>query len=1699
MIPDLSPGGSARPCASRLGSRRRWLTAVLCCTAVSLSSAQVRISEFLASNDTGLADASGARPDWIELENVTGAAVSLDGWFLTDSAAQLTKWRVPAVTLPAFGRLVVFASGKNLADPAGELHTNFSLNDAGEYLALVRPDGATVAQAFAPTYPRQRPDVAYGIGRVVTEDVLVTPASAARWTGATAAVPTDWMAPAFDDTAWTSGFASIGYQSAPSLASTDPQAYWPLDGNGTDATANGRNLSFNGGGFAAAVPAAIGTGQSAAFESAEQDYAALDLDVSETAYTSSFWFRTTSSGAGLMTVVDADLGGGGHDRHVFLAGGNIRARTWNDETISSTGKAYANGQWHHVAHVFGGSVGGQKLFVDGVQVASGGKTFSDFNWQRRVNLGFSNDAASPFLNGSLDDVAIWAEALSPAAIQALAQGASPMALSGYSRFFDTNAFALRNVTPSALVRVPFSLPATAYERLELRVRYDDGFVLWLNGTEVARRNAPTSDAWDAVAPTDRPAGAAARQETIDLSAYIALLQPGANVFAVRAVNDSIAGTDFLFEPELVAQDVSEETQRYLTTPTPGAPNLGGVLDFVSEPQFDQPHGFHTAPVAVGITAPTAGSSLVYTTNGSAPSLTNGTVVAPADAASTAQTTLNLTATTVVRAAAFRSGYQPSAVTTASYIFLNQVRNQPALPAGYPSSWSGGTAADYGINSSIVNSTLPGYGFEDALLSLPVVSLAGAHADLWDASTGIYYDTGKRGMAGERRLSLEIIPSSQATGPDLQVECGVRTHGNSSRSHGFTPKHPLRLNFRREYGASKLRARVFPESSVEEWDHLLLRAASTDSWPVVDGPPRWINDKATYLRDQYMRDSMRDLGNAAGHGIYVHLFLNGLYWGVYNLAERPIDDWCSSYLGGPKDEWDVIKDFAELESGEMTAWNAMMSLAGTTPSETLYWRIQGLNPDGTPNAAYPVYLHMRSFIDYMILHIAGGAEDWPDHNYWAARRRGPESDGFHFLPWDQEISNDDTVRTRSVIFPAQPFELVNSANSPAYLYDKLRTGATFKQRFRERVHELYFNNGLLAPHHSRARWAVRQAEIDRAMVAESARWGDTRDNPPAKRETKWLAEMNFMQAPGTGFWDVMFPKQIQRFRTAGLYPSIDPPAVNRPGGPTPAGTPLVFTSPVGTIYYTLDGSDPRAANGTPSASAVVFDGSVTTEAIVPRQSTWKYLVTSSEPADWKSAAADDSAWAAGAGQLGYGDGDEATVIGFGGVPSNRNITAYFRHTFSVDDPAQWSDLQLQLLRDDGAIVWLNGVEVARSNMPAGAATWSTRASTNVGGADESTAYYTIPLPAGTALQAGANTLAVELHQVSPTNDDASFDAALTGSVARVGSELALTASKTVTARVLHNGEWSGAWFDRYFVGTAPASAENVVISELHYNPAPPEREWETAVSTDADDFEFLELSNTSAEAVDFTDASFAEGLECRFAEVVLAPGASGVVVKNEAAFRARYGAGPVVLGVFTGGTGLANSGERLALLARDGAAIFDFAFSDDAPWPVEADGGGPSLVLVAPETHPDPALAESWQLSRDSGGTPGRSGRSVNYVDWAARVFAPGASLTGPDDDADGDGIRNFAEFAFATPPDAPSSLPWEMSAAPDGTWTFTWTRRAGDGLVFTPQVSSDLSDWQAAAVVPVSSVEAEGVVVETVTLTPQGDRAFVRLHVAAAP
>ena len=261
-----------------------------------------------------------------------------------------------------------------------------------------------------------------------------------------------------------------------------------------------------------------------------------------------------------------------------------------------------------------------------------------------------------------------------------------------------------------------------------------------------------------------------------------------------------------------------------------------------------------------------------------------------------------------------------------------------------------------------------------------------------------------------------------------------------------------------------------------------------------------------------------------------------------------------------------------------------------------------------------------------------------------------------------------------------------------------------------------------------------------------------------------------------------------------------------------------------------------------------------------------------------------------------------------------------------------------------------------------------------------------------------------------------------------------------------------------------------ITELHYHPADPTPAEFAAGFTMDSAFEFLELTNVTAQTLDLTGCHFTAGIDFTFTGsgvTLLAPGASVLVVANTAAFLARYGAalGTQIAGTFANGTSLSNSGEALALADNANLPIFSFAYGDTAPWPDGADGAGPSLVLQGT----DPANPAHWRVSFG----PAQPGVNLALkAEWLRANFTAAeqgnAAFSGDPADADLDGLANFAEFATNSDPRRSESgrdaltvrvQPLIVGGTPDNYLTVTFRRTTEPGYTVALQSSTDLATW----------------------------------------
>lgn len=288
--------------------------------------------------------------------------------------------------------------------------------------------------------------------------------------------------------------------------------------------------------------------------------------------------------------------------------------------------------------------------------------------------------------------------------------------------------------------------------------------------------------------------------------------------------------------------------------------------------------------------------------------------------------------------------------------------------------------------------------------------------------------------------------------------------------------------------------------------------------------------------------------------------------------------------------------------------------------------------------------------------------------------------------------------------------------------------------------------------------------------------------------------------------------------------------------------------------------------------------------------------------------------------------------------------------------------------------------------------------------------------------------------------------------------------------------------------APASAANLVVSEIMYHPAGLTASEINAGIVGPDQFEYIELMNISDGSVTLDGVRFVDGVDYDFAQGVIVPPAGRLVIaRDRAAFLQRHPGASATLaaGGFLNDTGLANGGERLRLLDAAGADIRDFAYNDRAPWPEGADGDGYSIVLVAPGLSPDHALAHNWRSSALPGGSPGQGD---------AVIFSGQAGA-----DSDGDGMSAFLEHALGTSDDVGGTSGFSVVSDGSGDLLISHPRNlAADDAVLSMEVSADLVSWVPAGedfIIESDTPAGDGTSVVLWRASPVVTREFIRLKV----
>ena len=737
--------------------------------------------------------------------------------------------------------------------------------------------------------------------------------------------------------------------------------------------------------------------------------------------------------------------------------------------------------------------------------------------------------------------------------------------------------------------------AELIEEVSVRADWDDGFMLFINGVQVLSRQAPDVIGYDALSNGLHEYG---ETEIVKLSATNLNLVEGENTLAVFCCNTSLSeSSDFYFDMEFTAN-----------VAIPVEPGLPELVDSIGV-SFNKVSGFYDSNFTLTITTPVTNAKVVYTLDGSNPQTSSTRIMGNAST----QVTINPASTVnrgttpavVVRASIIKEGYSASKPELRTFIFLDKVKTQKQPGWDWPTWNVNGQEIDLEMDADVVNSAQYKDKIEEALKDIPSISIATDNANLFDAATGIYVNALNDGIDWERECSVELINPDGTKGFNLNA--GLRIRGGWSRHNNY-PKHAFRLFFKEEYGDSKLKYPLFEDEGVDHFDKVDLRSEQNYSWANYEG------EHNTFIREVFLRDAQGEAGHPYTRSRYYHLYLNGMYWGLFQTQERGEARFASDYLGGNNIDWDVLK---QGESGVMATdgnknkWKEVWDITQTGYTQTKnYYKLEGKDAQGKAMKDSEILVDIDNLIDYMINIFYSGNFDSPvsiwgannsTNNFYMIKNREDKTLGFQFLIHDAEhtmmtvgTSGPGTIglyENRVNLAYRDDAKMVNPGFEefhPQWLHHRLTANEEYRVRFADRAWKHLNGNGIFTEDACVERLNKRADQIEMAVIAESARWGDSHSGEAYTKDNAWLPELNILR-------NEYFPYRtdivIDQLLEYDLYPSIAAPIITESGNEIFAeqvfinsATSITFGSASGEIYYTLNGTDPRLIGGDLSADA-----------------------------------------------------------------------------------------------------------------------------------------------------------------------------------------------------------------------------------------------------------------------------------------------------------------------------------------------------------------------------------------------------------------------------------------------------------------------------------------------------------------------------------
>ena len=971
-------------------------------------------------------------------------------------------------------------------------------------------------------------------------------------------------------------------------------------------------------------------------------------------------------------------------------------------------------------------------------------------------------------------------------------------------------------------------------------------------------------------------------------------------------------------------------EQFFTTPTPGATNIANM----PEPTFSITGRTFVNPITLTLGPVEPGAQIRYTTNRTVPTATSTLYTGPITISNSTVLTARIYSTT---------GRAPGPIRSETYLALD------ASVTGFSS------------NLPLVVLDTFGSGVSDnpqTLVGSVVLDTAA--------------DSGRAGMLDA---------------PDFAGRAGLNVRGQSSA--GF-PKQQYHFE-------------LWDEANQDE-AHSLLGMPSESDWVLY----------APYSEKSLMQNALvyqwsNRIGQYAVRTRFVEVFMNtavggkidynGDYRGIYILMEKikvdnnrvdidkltPADNTGEDVTGGylwAKDKPDPGE--VGFSAGGNSYRFVEPNESEITPAQRTYLTnyLNEFNSVLTsanfadPVNGYAKYIDVDSWIDqHILVELAKNIDGFRISNYYHKDRNGKIKMG---PAWDFNLSLGNADYLEGWIPTGFYYNLLNDGDYP--YFRRLFQDPTFAQKYIDRWQQLRKDElstprlmadidaftSLLSDGNGNYPVGTNPTQVsNNPVVRNFKKWQILGQDtwPNYYTDASWINQVNWMKnwlLQRVNWWDSQY---------------LAMPAVTPTGGPVSGPTQVTITSTGGQTF--VDNTLlPTAA----PARAIVPTGDIGTS--------------------WRNRTGfDDSAWQSGTTGVGYdadppgGGGDYTADIGLDLAMRNVNATAYIRIPFNVANVASIQSLILKMQYDDGFVAYINGTEVARSsNVPADL-NWQSPTSGNavhnaVGFEDfDISAFKGVLVPSSQgsnilaihALNGGAGSsdllIQPELVSRSITNTPAPVYYTTDGSDPRLPNgtinptavlytgPFTVTSTTRVNARTRLNNRWSGLASELFDFGE-----NRLRITELMYNPAP------TAFSAYAPgDYEYVELQNTGTLPMNLNGYQFDKGITFTFGNYTLQPGARVLVVRNQAAFVSRYGAGLPIAGTYTGA--LSDGGERVRLLGRLGEVIHDFTYSDG--WYRQTDGQGWSLT-VADTAAPVAAWGTKpgWRASEPVNGTPGSADTGV---------------------------------------------------------------------------------------------------------------------------